>query len=76
MVATSPRVNLIQNQSTLLSGDVALSDSSDTLPVELTLNDGYSLGPTDNLARFFFILQEFLPKQIRYVWHSPLGRNH
>ena len=76
VVDTSPRVNLIQNQSTLLWGDAALRDSCDTLPVELTLNDGESLGPTDNLARFFFILWEFLPEQIRYVRHSPVGDDH
>ena len=76
MVTTGPRVDIIWDHSTFFRGDAALSDSRDTLPVELTLNGSEAFGSTDDLTRLLFILWEFLPEQVCYVRHSPVGRDH
>ena len=64
VVAASPRVDFIQDQSTFLWSDATLSDSSDAFSVELTLNDCERFGSADDLARFFFVFWEFLSEQI------------
>ena len=73
MVTTGPRVDIIEDHSTFFSRDALLSNSSNTLSEKLSTYHGEGFGSTDNLMGLIFIFQEFLPKDIRNVWHCPVG---
>ena len=75
-MAESSRVDFVHDQSTFLWSDAALSDSGDAFSVEQTLDDSERLGSADDLVCFLLIFREFLPEQVRYVWHSPVSRKH
>ena len=73
MVITGPRVDVIEDHSTFFWCDAFLDDSGYTFPKQLSFYHSKGFGSTDDLSSLFFILWEFLPKDIRNVWHCPVG---
>ena len=73
MVATGPRVDVVEDHSTFFWCYAFLADSGYAFPEQLSSDHSKGFGSTDDLSSLFFILWEFLPKDIRNVWHCPVG---
>ena len=73
MVTTGPRVNIIEDHSAFFCHDALLADSSYTFSEQLSFYHSKGLGPSYYLPSLFFILWEFLPKNVCNVWHCPIG---
>ena len=73
MVATGPRVDVVEDHSTFFWCYAFLADSSHTFSEQLSSYHSKGFGSTDDLSGLLFILWEFLPKDIRNVWHCPVG---
>ena len=72
-MTTGPRVDVVENHSTLFWRYAFLADSSHTFSEQLSSYHSKGFGPTDDLSSLFFILWEFLPKNVSDVWHYPVG---
>ena len=72
-MTTGPRLDVIEDHSTFFWCYAFLTDSSHAFPEQLSSYHSKGLGSTDDLSSLFFILWEFLPKDIRNVWHCPVG---
>ena len=74
-MTTGPRVNIIEDHSTFLWRDALLAGPSYTFSEQMSFyhNKGFRL--SDDLSSLFFILWEFLPKDVCNAWHFPVGRN-
>ena len=72
MVTTGPRVDAIEYHSTFFWCYAFLADSSYTFSEQLPSYHSKGFGTSDDLSGLLFILWEFLPKDIRNVWHCPV----
>ena len=75
MVTTGPRVNIVEDHSTFFWRNALLAGSSYTFPEQLSPYHSEGFRPSDDLSSLFFILWEFLPKDVCNVWHCLVGRN-
>ena len=75
MVATGPRVDVIEDHSTFFWCYAFLTDSSHAFPEQLSSYHNKGLGSTDDLSSLFLVLWEFFPKDVRNVRHCPVGSN-
>ena len=73
MVTTGPRVDVVEDHLTFFWCYAFLADSGYAFPEQLSSYHSKGLGSTDDLSSLFFILWEFLPKDIRNVWHCLVG---
>ena len=76
MVATGPRVDVVEDDLTFFWCYAFLTDSSHAFPEQLPSYHNKGIGSTDDLSSLLFILWEFLPKDIRNVWHCPVESNN
>ena len=74
-MTTGPRVDIIKDYLTLFWCYAFLADSGYAFPEQLSSYHSKGLGSTDDLPSLFFVLWEFLPKDVRNVRHSPVGSN-
>ena len=73
MVATGPRVDIVKNYLTFFWRYTFLTDSSRAFSEQLSLYHGKGFGSTDDLSSLFFILWEFLSKNVRDIRYCPVG---
>ena len=62
-----PRVDVVEDHSTFFWRYAFLSDSSHAFPEQLSPYHSKGLGSMDDLPSLFFVLWEFLPKDVRNV---------
>ena len=73
MVATGPRVNIIEDHSAFFWCDAFLADSSYTFSEQLSSYHCKGFGSSDDLSSLFFILWKFFPKNVCNVWYCLVG---
>ena len=73
MVTTGPKVDVVEDHSTFFWCYAFLADSSYTFSEQLSSDHSKGFGSTDDLSSLLLILWEFSPKDIRNVWHCPVG---
>ena len=72
-MATSPRVDVVESDSTLFRCYAFLADFSRAFSVQLSFDHSKGFGSMDDLSSLFFILWEFLPRNVRDVQYCPVG---
>ena len=75
MVTTGPRVDVIEDHLTFFWRYVFLTDSSHAFLEQLPSDHSKGRGSMDDLSSLFFVLWEFLPKDVCNVRHCPVGSN-
>ena len=73
MVTTGPRVDFIEDHSTFFRCYAFLAYYSYASFEQLPPYHSKSFGSADGLSGLFFVLWEFLPKDVRNVRHRPVG---
>ena len=73
MVATGPRVDVVEDHSTFFWCYAFLADSSYTFSEQVSSYYSKGFGSSDDLSSLFLILWKFFPKNVCNVRHCPIG---
>ena len=73
MVATGPRVDVVEDHSTFFWCYAFLANPSCTFSEQLSSYYSKGLGSMDDLSSLFFVFWEFFSEDVRNVQHCPVG---
>ena len=73
MVATGPRVDVVEDHSTFFWCYAFLADSGYTFSEQLSSYHSKGFRSMDDFSSLFFIIWEFPSKNVRDIWYCLIG---